>query len=350
MLNEVYFGNTIHEWLAAAVTVVVVFALLLMLRQLIKKRLKIFAKRTDTRLDDLLVEVMGRTKYVFLILLSLYAGSLNLTLAATVKDVLSILVRLVILLQIGIWSSATATFLLRRKDSDDGKHASRAAIVFSVKLVIWSIVVLVGLENLGVDVTALITGLGIGGVAVALALQSVLGDLFASMSITLDEPFVPGDVIAVDAVVGTVEQIGLKTTRLKSISGEQVIMANTDLLKSRIRNFGRMQERRVVFTVGVTYQTTHEALEKIPGMMKEIIETKEGTRFDRAHFQKFGDSALVFEVVYFVTTADYLRYMDVQQAVNLEICRRFEADGIAFAYPTQTLFVHPQATATSLPG
>ncbi len=350
MLNGVYFGNTIHQWLAAAVTAVVVFALLLMLRQLIKKRLKIFSKRTETRLDDLVVEVMGRTKYVFLILLSLYAGSLNLTLSETARGVLSILVRLVILLQIGIWSSSTAMFLLRRKDSDDGKHASRAAIVFSVKLVIWSIVVLVALTNLGVDVTALITGLGIGGVAVALALQSVLGDLFASMSITLDEPFVPGDFIVVDAVMGTVEQIGLKTTRLKSISGEQVILANTDLLKSRIRNFGRMQERRVVFNVGVTYQTAHEALEKIPGMMKEIIETKEGTRFDRAHFQKFGDSALVFEVVYFVTTADYLRYMDIQQAVNLEICKRFEAGGIAFAYPTQTVFVHPQVSPTSLPG
>jgi small-conductance mechanosensitive channel len=347
MLNESYFGNTVHEWAAGAITAAVVFALLLTVRQLVKRRLKIFSKRTATRVDDLLVEVMGRTKYIFLIAFSLYAGSLNLTLSESARQILSIVVRLSILLQIGIWASATATFLLRGKRSEDGRQASRAAIVFSVKLVLWSVLALLALDNLGVNVTALITGLGIGGVAVALALQSVLGDLFASMSITLDEPFVPGDVIQVDALVGTVEQVGLKTTRMKSISGEQVIFANTDLLKSRIRNFGRMQERRVVFNVGVTFQTPHDVLERIPGMMKDIIQKRPGTRFDRAHFQKFGDSALVFEIVYFVTEPDYARYMDIQQAVNLDICSRFESEGIAFAYPTQTVFLHPQGPPPS---
>ncbi len=347
MLKELYFGNTIQEWVTAAAIFAGVFLLLLAGRHLIKKKLKVFSKRTATRLDDLFVEVMGRTRYTFLILVSLYLASLGLNLSDTAKIVLSILVRLALLVQIGIWTSAAATHLLRRKGSGDAKEPSRVAIDFAVKLVIWSIVLLLGLDNLGVDVTALITGLGIGGVAVALALQSVLGDLFASMSITLDEPFVPGDFIVVDTLMGTVEQVGLKTTRLKSISGEQVIIANTDLLKSRIRNFGRMQERRVVFNLGVTYQTPHAVLERIPGMVKEIIAQHPGARFDRAHFQKFGDFALLFEIVYFVTDPDYSRYMDIQQAINLDICRTFETESIQFAYPTQTVFVHPHASPPS---
>lgn len=350
MLTRVYFGNMVQQWIAAGATSAFVFAVLLGIRHLIRKRLKLFSKRTETVLDDLMVETMGRTKYVFLVAVSVYAGSLHLTLPEGVTTALSILVRLSILLQIGIYASAAATYLIRRDGNNDGKKSPRAAIVFASRLVIWSIVLLLALDNLGVDVTALITGLGIGGIAVALAMQNILGDLFASMSITLDKPFVPGDFIVVDTLMGTVEQVGLKTTRIKSISGEQVIVANTDLLKSRIRNFGRMQERRVVFTISITYQTPHGVLERIPGMIREIVEKNPQTRFDRAHFQRFGEFALLFEIVYFVTDPDYIRYMDIQQRINLDICRRFETEGIAFAYPTQTVFVHSQAPPPSLAG
>ena len=197
------------------------------------------------------------------------------------------------------------------------------------------------LDNLGFNITALVASLGIGGIAVALAVQNILGDIFASLSIALDKPFVIGDFIIVEDVLGTVEYIGLKTTRLRSLSGEQIVFSNVDLLKSRIRNYKRMFERRVVFTIGVVYQTAHATLERIPALVRSIVEQQPKTRFDRAHFKEYGDSALVFEVVYFVLDSDYNIYMDIQQAINLAIFRRFQVKGIEFAYPTRTLHVYP---------
>jgi len=181
--------------------------------------------------------------------------------------------------------------------------------------------------------------LGVGGIAVALAVQNILGDLFASLSIVLDKPFVIGDFIVVDTFVGTVEHIGLKTTRLRSLSGEQVIFSNTDLLGSRIRNYKRMYERRVVFTLGLVYQTPMEKVESVGKILQEIIELEPQARFDRAHFKEFGDSALVYEIVYFIKTSDFNAYMDAQQRINLAIMQRFEEQGISFAYPTRTVYM-----------
>jgi small-conductance mechanosensitive channel len=200
------------------------------------------------------------------------------------------------------------------------------------------------LENLGVDISALVAGLGIGGIAVALAVQSILGDLLASLSILLDKPFVIGDYLSVDDLGGTVESIGLNSTRLTSLTGEQLVFSNKDLLQSRIRNFGRMEERRVLFRIGVVYGTPPEVVEKIPGMLRSAIESHELTRFERSHFKEFGDSALIFETVYFMTVPDYGTYMDVQQAVNLDMLRRFAAQGIEFAYPTQHLYLETVGT------
>jgi len=201
------------------------------------------------------------------------------------------------------------------------------------------------LDNLGVDITALVAGLGIGGIAVALAAQNVLGDLFASLSIVLDKPFVVGDFLNVDDFLGSVEHVGLKTTRLRSLSGEQLVFSNNDLLNSRIRNYGRMFERRVVFSLGVTYETPPEKLRGIPTIIREAVEAKDKVRFDRAHFQKYGDFALVFEVVYYVLSSDYTLCMDIQQSVNLRIYERFAEEGIEFAYPTQKLYVTEAAKA-----
>jgi small-conductance mechanosensitive channel len=208
---------------------------------------------------------------------------------------------------------------------------------FVIRLVVWTIVILVILDNLGIEITALIAGLGIGGVAVALATQNILGDLFASLSIVLDKPFVVGDFLSIDEFLGSVEKVGIKTTRVRSLSGEQLIFSNNDLLNSRIRNFGRMFERRVVFAFGVTYQTPAEKLRRIPTIIRDAVESQEKVRFDRAHFQKYGDSALIFETVYFVLSPDYNYYMDVQQNINLAIFERLAEEGIDFAYPTQTI-------------
>jgi small-conductance mechanosensitive channel len=196
------------------------------------------------------------------------------------------------------------------------------------------------LDNIpGVEITALVASLGIGGIAVALAVQNILSDLFASLSIVLDKPFVIGDFIIVDNCLGTVEHIGLKTTRLRSLSGEQLVFSNNDLLKSRVRNYKRMAERRVVFSVGVTYQTPLEKLERIPTLIRDTIEAQPAVRFDRAHFQGYGDFALNFEVVYYVLDPDYNRYMDIQQGINLGIYSSFAEEGIEFAYPTRTLYI-----------
>jgi small-conductance mechanosensitive channel len=211
---------------------------------------------------------------------------------------------------------------------------------FIARVALWSILLLMILDNLGFNITALVASLGIGGIAVALALQNILGDIFASLSIAIDKPFVIGDFIIVDDILGTVEYIGLKTTRLRSLDGEQIVFSNTDLLKSRIRNYKRMYERRVVFGFGIVYQASHEQLKKIPVMAREIIEGLEKTRFDRAHFKEYGESSLNFEVVYFVQDPDYNIYMDIQQSINLSLFERFASEGIEFAYPTRTLYLH----------
>jgi small-conductance mechanosensitive channel len=179
---------------------------------------------------------------------------------------------------------------------------------------------------------------------VALAAQNILGDLFASASIVLDKPFVMGDFVIVDDHLGTVERIGLKTTRIRSLSGEQLVFSNNDLLQSRIRNFKRMYERRVVFSIGVTYQTPHDKLAEIPALLRAAVEAREQVRFDRAHFKEYGDFSLNFEIVYYVLSPDFNIYMDIQQAINLEIHREFERRDIEFAYPTQTIFVERAGT------
>ena len=220
---------------------------------------------------------------------------------------------------------------------DPGGATAIGAMSFVGRALVWTVVALLVLDNLGIDVTALITGLGIGGVAVALALQNVLSDLFASLSIVLDKPFVVGDFVVVGDVMGTVEHVGLKTTRLRSLSGEQLVISNSDLLSSRIRNFQRMSERRAVFQLGVTYETSPDKLRAVPGIVRAAIEGQPGTRFDRSHFKSYGAFSLDFETVYYVHTADYNRYMDVQEGINLELLSQFNAHGIEFAYPTSTV-------------
>jgi small-conductance mechanosensitive channel len=213
------------------------------------------------------------------------------------------------------------------------------ALRFIVRFILWTVIVLMTLDNLGVNVTTMVAGLGIGGIAVALAVQNILGDLFASLSIVIDKPFVIGDFVIVGEYMGAVEYVGLKTTRIRALGGEQIVFSNGDLLKARIRNFRRMRERRVLFSFGVLYQTQAELVEKVPAMVRGIVEAHQKVRFDRAHFKSFGESSLAFEVVYWMLDPDFNLYMDVQQKINLEMLRAFEREGIRFAYPTRTLVV-----------
>ncbi|MGB5260215.1 MAG: mechanosensitive ion channel family protein, partial [Gammaproteobacteria bacterium] len=297
---------------------------------------------TETTWDDALVEVLRRTRWLFLLITALFAGSLLLTLPERVRSVVNGAMVVALIVQAGIWLNALILFWAegyrqRKLREDPESVTTMSAISFVGRMVLWSIILLLILDNLGVDVTALVAGLGVGGIAVALAVQNILGDLFASLSIVIDKPFTVGDFLIIDDCLGSVEHIGLKTTRMRSLSGEQLVFSNADLLSSRIRNYGRMFERRVLFNIGVTYQTPRDQLIKIPTYIREAVELQASTRFDRSHFKEYGDFSLNFETVYYVLGPDYNTYMDIQQTINLRIHERFEEEAIEFAYPTQTL-------------
>ncbi|RMF95662.1 MAG: mechanosensitive ion channel family protein [Candidatus Schekmanbacteria bacterium] len=343
-LNIQWYGNSIQRWIIAGILTFLILWGLYILKKIIFKSLSALAQKTDTELDDMLVEVLKKTKFICLLIFSLYLSSNLLTLPEKATFILKNIAVAVLLFQVAIWCNALITYgfpyIVKRKiDQDTAKLTLFNTLAFIGKLILWSVVVLMILDNFGINVTTLVAGLGIGGVAVALAVQNILGDLFASLSIVLDKPFVLGDFIVVGDILGTVEKIGLKTTRIRSLSGELIIVSNNDLLSSRIRNYKQMMERRILFSIGVTYQTPAEKLELIPKIINEIITKEELARFDRAHFKSYGDFSLNFEIVYYVLSPDYNTYMDVQQRINLEIYRRFEKEGIEFAYPTQTLFI-----------
>ncbi len=344
--NAQYFGNSLATWLQAGAALVVSLLVLRLARAWIVSRLSVWATRTATTVDDLLAALIEQTKLLFLLAVSVFFASQLLTLPEEAAIGINRGTVLVVLLQAAIWGSALVTYLIKqyvRLESPRGElEASAAALGFLGKLGVWALIFILALDNLNFDITALVTSLGIGGIAIALAVQNILGDLFASLSILLDKPFVVGDFIVVDNFQCTVEHIGMKTTRARSLTGEQVVFANSDLLKSRLRNFKRMSERRTTIQLGVVYQTPGEVLAAIPAMLKEIVQAQPNVRFDRAHFKEFGPSSLNFEMVYWVTQPDFATFMDTLQAVNLRIFSRFEKEGIEFAYPTQSLFVTSQ--------
>lgn len=342
--EAMFWGNPMSAWALAVGVGVALTVGLLIIKRLSGRMLQRIAERTRSRLGDLVVVLIRRTHPLLLLIFAAYGAATVLTLSPRAERALGAAVVLALLAQVAIWGTALITLLVswyvqKQAGEDPIGATTAAAFGFFGRLVLWTVVLLLALDNLGIDVTTLIAGLGVGGIAVALALQNILGDLFASFSIVFDKPFVIGDFIIVDDLLGTVEHIGLKTTRVRSLSGEQIIFANSDLLKSRIRNYKRMYERRVVFTLGVTYETPYEKLVMVPAVAREAITIQPQTRFDRAHFKAYGDFALQFETVYYVTTPDYNVYMDTQQAINLAIYQRFQELGIDFAYPTQTLNV-----------
>lgn len=344
ILNRVYYGNSVQMWIVALAVFVAVLALLSFLKRLVIGRLAARAAQAPVDMTELVLDLVQGTRGYFLLALALSAGTFVLDLPARPARLVGLAVLFAVLLQTAVWGGrliahGISRYVKGKIESDAAAATTVSAFGFLARLALWTIIVFIALDNLGVNITALVAGLGVGGIAVALAVQNILGDLFASFSIVLDKPFVIGDFIVVGEYLGTVEHIGLKTTRIRSLSGEQIIFSNSDLLSSRVRNFKRMFERRVTFGVGVVYQTPREKLEAISAMLREIVEAQELARFDRAHFKAFGDHALQFEVVYFVKSPDFALYMDTQHAINLEIYRRFQEEGIEFAYPTQLLYV-----------
>lgn len=337
ILNYVILGNPLSRWLLALGIALAVLAGVAIWRWVVTRRLRPLAIKTNTFLDDIAIILAETTAAPIALLLALYAGSLVLSFDVELRINLRAAAVAVFLLQVGIWGNAlirrwVERYAERNRETNAAGAGTANLIGLLARLVLYSLVLLLILDNIpGVQVTALVASLGIGGVAVALATQNILGDLFASLSIALDKPFVVGDFISVGEEQGTVEQIGLKTTRVRSISGEQISFPNGNLVASRIRNFARQEERRTVFTFRVAYGTPPELLRAIPAMVRESVEPLADTRFDRAHLLRFDDVGLVYEVVYFVTTADFLRFADIQQSIMLSLIERLEAAGVGFA-------------------
>ena len=350
-LDRVWYGASVKQWLLAAAVLAVVYLTLSILRRVIARRIEALAARTSTDWDDLAAEIVRRTRPYFLAAIAIYAATRVVAPPAQIARILGAAAIVVVLLQAGVWGNGIIGFgaehyIKSRAAGDSGTRTTIRAVGYAARFVLWGLLVVTALQNFGINVTALVTGLGIGGIAIALAVQNILGDLFAALAIVVDKPFVVGDFIIVDQVKGTVEHVGLKTTRLRSLGGEQIVLANSDLLKSRVSNYRLMLERRVVFHLDIAYDTSPDTVERIPAIVKEIVTRQQPTRFERCHFLAWMESSLRIETVYFVLEGDYNRYADIQQAVNLEILRRFHAEKIEFAFPSRTVIMKRELQPT----
>ena len=309
-------------------------------------RLKKWAEKTDTNLDDLLIKSIEKSIIPLLFFGVVYSAITSLTIIPRVSKIIEIaslfITTFFIVRFIASSILITLTYFIKKQERGEEKARQLRGMTVLINIFVWVIGLVFLMDNLGFDISAVVAGLGIGGIAIALAAQTILGDLFSYFVIFFDRPFEVGDFITVQDKVGTVEYTGIKTTRIRALTGEQLVFSNTDLTNSRIHNFKKMQERRVVFKLGVVYQTTAAQLEEIPKIVRGIIETQSDVRFDRGHFASYGDFSLNFEFVYYVFGSDYVKYMDTQQSINLKIYNEFEKREIGFAYPTQTLFVNKE--------
>lgn len=351
LLQQVYWGNTLLNYCISALIILVGFLLLQVIKRIVLNRLQKWVNRTDNKADDFLVVAIRRSLVPVLYAIVIFIALGNLNLPPKWDHVIKILFSLCVTVFIIRAITNTLQFLLTgylsKQENGEEKARQVRGIMVIISAVIWIIGMLFLLNNWGVNVTTFVAGLGIGGIAIALAAQTILGDLFSYFVIFFDRPFEIGDFIIVQDKMGTVEYIGIKTTRLRSLSGEQLVFSNTDLTNSRVHNYKRMETRRIVFQFGVPLHTPKSKVAKVPGIVKDIITHMEGVRFDRAHFLSFGASRLEFEVVYIVLTGDYNKYMDYQQAINLEMFDAFEQENIEFALPVQTLYVHEQKDRTN---
>jgi MscS family membrane protein len=328
-------SNSLTSWITALAISAAVFTLFYLLKSFMRRR----AERSlvpPSQLQGLLRDLVKRTRPYFILFVSLWAGSLTLTLHPRHEHIWHLVVLVAVLLQAGVWAGGLVLFwaqsIAERRAADASTRMTINVLAIAARVVLWTIVLLLILDNLGINVTALVTGLGIGGVAIALAVQNILGDLFAALSIVLDKPFVVGDAINVGDAAGTVEHIGLKSTRLRSDSGEMIIISNGDLLRSRIRNYRGQEKRLVILKLGISYGTAPEKLARVPEIIRSAAEREKSVKFDRSNFTTFGMFALVTESVYSVYKLSYAEYMNTQQRINLDIYTKLSEEGIEIAH------------------
>lgn len=342
--EQMFLGNRLLDYIIFLLIFLGALIVIKIFRSIILKHLKKWAEKTATTVDDFLIGTLEK-----IILPLLYFGAFYLSINILVLA--PMLEKIINILGVAVLTLFTARliteiigygfkFYWSGRSKDASLERSLKGILGVVKVIVWGLAIVFFLDNLGFKISSVIAGLGIGGVAVALAAQAVLKDLFSYFSIIFDRPFEVGDFIIVGEYLGAVEYIGIKTTRIRSLGGEQLIFSNTDLTDSRVRNYKRMEKRRVVFRLGVTYQTPQDKLKQIPKIVENIIKNVKDTMFDRAHFFSYGDFSLIFEVVYYVLGSDYNKYMDTQQEINFGLKEELEKQGVEFAYPTQTIYVN----------
>ncbi len=344
--QQVYFQNRIIDYIITLIIFVVAVFTIIILKNFLLKILQNIASKKTTAIDDRFVDAFQNKIKPFINLLyfaAFYFSLYQLNIPTILEKYLNIvIIALFIFYTVKVILSIFSYFLENywiKKERDSTRITALRGIETFLKILIWSIAFIILLDNLGVQISALLAGLGIGGIAIALASQNILGDLFSYFIIFFDRPFEIGDFLNIDNFSGTIENIGIKTTRIRSLGGEEIIFSNTDLVNSRLRNFKRMRKRRVLFNFGVTYQTPLQQLKEIPDIVSSIFQQINGATLDRVHFSSFGDFSLSFEVVYYVNSRDYNQYMNIQQEINLKLKEELEKRSIDFAYPTQTIFL-----------
>lgn len=341
-LQIVIFGNTTFDWIKAIVIFFIALGILKLFQTILIAHLKIIFEKTKTEIDDIVINAIDAIYWPFYVFAAIYFAIQFIFVPQAIEK-WSFYVFLIVIVYYAIKFLVElidfgAKIIIAKKEGE--QNVGIIKLLSSVaKIILWLGAVVLILSNIGYDVTSLIAGLGIGGIAIALALQNILGDLFSSLAIYFDKPFKVGDFVVLGDQMGTVKKIGIKTTRIQTPQGEELVVSNSELTKAQVRNFGVMERRRNLQHIGVTYDTPAEKLKHIPDMIKEIIDKQGNVDCDRIHFKSFGDSSLVFEVVYYVKTGDYKKFMDMQGKINLAIVEKFNHENIEIAFPTRTVYV-----------
>lgn len=346
--NFIYWQNSLYDYLISFIIFIGVLIVLKIFQVIVLSRLRKLAKKTKTDFDDALIDIFTKIKPPFYFFVALYFAVYYLSFPEIVSTILNVLIIVSVVFEVIQALQRLVDYLVKKQlkkmdGTPEGKKQSRAMVKATsliVKVLLWVLGVTLILANLGINVTSIIASLGIGGIAIALALQNILSDMFNAFSIYIDKPFQIGDYITVGPDSGTVEKIGLKSTRIRTLQGEELVISNSELTSARIQNFKSLEKRRDTFDIGVVYNTTKTKLEKIPRIIKKIMKEYELLEFDRCVFKSYGDSALIFEVVYYVHTSEFGEFAKVKHQMNIDIFTEFGKEGIDFAYPTQTLYIN----------
>ncbi len=342
-LQTSFWGNAVYDWLGAILIFLAALLILKIFKLILIGRLKTLSAKTKTEIDDMVIDALGKIHWPLYVLVAIYFSLFFVNVNFLVKEWASYIFLIAVVYYAITFLGALIDYgvkvvAIKRKE----KEGDVGIVKFSgavMKIILWAGAVVLILGNMGYNVTSLIAGLGIGGIAIALALQNILGDLFSSLAIYFDKPFKVGDFIVIGEYMGTVKRVGIKTTRIEALQGEEIVIPNNELTNAKLQNFGLMEKRRIVFTIGVTYDTPASKLKKIPTIIRKIIKEQENSKIDRVHFKTFGDSSLIYEIVYYIDSSEYTIYMNAQQEINLGIVKEFTQEKIEMAFPTQTLYV-----------